>query len=113
MSTSQSRGPLRFDGHAVLGYRDGHIMGTAQLTYLPGLSHRGATRAQIEAVRIASPARGAGLGSQMIEWCIARAREDGCAVVQLTSSAGRVAAHRFYERLGFQRTHVGFKLRLR
>jgi N-acetylglutamate synthase-like GNAT family acetyltransferase len=46
------------------------VVGTAQLTFLPGLSHRGAIRAQIEAVRIGSAARGTGLGSRLIEWCV-------------------------------------------
>lgn len=96
----------------VVAEQDGAVIGTAQLTYLPGLSHRGATRAQIEAVRIGSAARGTGLGSTLIQWCVERARERGCAMVQLTSDASRTDAHRFYERLGFRPSHVGFKLAL-
>ena len=90
--------------------RAGVVVGTAQLTFLPGLSHMGATRAQVEAVRVGSAARGMGLGGELIEWCVERARERGCSMVQLTSDATRVDAHRFYERLGFRPTHVGFKL---
>jgi GNAT superfamily N-acetyltransferase len=63
-------------------------------------------------VRIGSAARGTGLGSTLIQWCVDRARERGCALVQLTSDATRTDAHRFYERLGFRPTHVGFKLAL-
>ncbi|MFI1095375.1 GNAT family N-acetyltransferase [Streptomyces sp. NPDC020917] len=96
----------------VVAEAAGAVIGTAQLTYLPGLSHKGATRAQIEAVRIGSAARGTGLGSTLIQWCVDRARERGCALVQLTSDATRADAHRFYERLGFRPTHVGFKLAL-
>ncbi len=88
----------------------GLLVGTAQLTFLPGLSHRGATRAQIEAVRIGSAARGGGLGAELIGTCVRLARERGCSLVQLTSDASRPDAHRFYERLGFRPTHVGFKL---
>jgi GNAT superfamily N-acetyltransferase len=94
----------------VVAERGGAVIGTAQLTFLPGLSHRGATRAQIEAVRIGCAARGTGLGGELIGWCLERARERGCSMVQLTSDASRVDAHRFYQRLGFQPTHVGFKL---
>lgn len=94
----------------LIADRAGAVIGTAQLTFLPGLSHKGATRAQIEAVRIGSAARGTGLGSTLIEWCVERARERGCAMVQLTSDAGRTDAHRFYEQLGFRPTHLGFKL---
>ncbi len=90
----------------------GEVVGTAQLTFLPGLARKGALRAQIEAVRVHRAARGAGLGSRLIEECVRRARERGCALVQLTSDASRVDAHRFYERLGFQASHTGFKLPL-
>ncbi|BCJ35100.1 N-acetyltransferase [Actinocatenispora thailandica] len=91
---------------------NGEPIGTLQLTYLPGLSHRGGWRAQIEAVRIAEAHRGSGLGSALIEWAIGRARERGCRMVQLTSNATRDDAHRFYTRLGFVPSHVGFKLPL-
>ena len=46
----------------------------------------------------------------MITWAIAEGRRRGARLVQLTSDASRVAAHRFYERLGFEASHVGFKL---
>ena len=96
----------------LVAERAGAVVGTAQLTFLPGLSHRGATRAQIEAVRIGAAARGTGLGGRLIGWCVDRARERGCTMVQLTSDATRHDAHRFYERLGFEPTHLGFKLPL-
>ena len=40
------------------------------------------------------------------------ARRRGCNIVQLTSNKSRVDAHRFYQRLGFVRSHEGFKLHL-
>ncbi|MBB5917363.1 GNAT superfamily N-acetyltransferase [Nocardia transvalensis] len=91
----------------------GAVVGTAQLTFLPGLSRRGALRAQIEAVRVDRSLRGAGLGSRLIEECVRRARERDCVLVQLTSDTTRSDAHRFYGKLGFEPTHVGFKLALR
>lgn len=93
--------------------RDGAVIGTQHLTFLPGLSYKGATRLQIEEVRIASSERGNGLGTLLIEWAIERARERGCFLVQLTSNAARIDAHRFYLRLGFEQSHAGFKLKLR
>lgn len=90
----------------------GAVVGTAQLSFLPGLARKGAVRAQIEAVRVDRPLRGNGLGSQLIEECVRRARERGCALVQLTSHGSRVDAHRFYGKLGFEASHVGFKLTL-
>lgn len=96
----------------VVMERDGEVIGTAQLTFIRGMARRGATRAQIEAVRIGRQARGGGLGSRLIDWCIKRARDEGCALVQLTSDSQRQDAHRFYTTLGFQASHVGFKLAL-
>lgn len=89
---------------------DGVIVGTLQLTVIPGLSLRGRTRGLVEAVRIASDRRGQGLGVQLMRWVIEEAKVRGCDVVQLTSNAARHDAHRFYERLGFTPSHVGFKL---
>jgi GNAT superfamily N-acetyltransferase len=86
------------------------IVGTFQLTFIPGLARRGALRGQIEAVRVAAEHRNRGLGAAMMRWAIAEARGRGCALVQLTSDRSRVDAHRFYERLGFTRSHDGFKL---
>jgi GNAT superfamily N-acetyltransferase len=91
---------------------DQHVVGTMQLTLIPGLARRGALRMQIEAVRVAAGQRGQGLGAAMIEWAAAEARQRGCALVQLTSDKSRTDAHRFYERLGFVRSHEGYKLAL-
>lgn len=88
------------------------IVGTMQLSFLPGLARRGAWRAQIEAVRIASDFRGRRLGRLMFEWVIKEARGRGCGLVQLTSDKQRADAHRFYEQLGFVASHEGFKLSL-
>jgi GNAT superfamily N-acetyltransferase len=91
---------------------DGRIAGTMQLTVIPGLSRQGLTRLLIEGVRVHRDARSGGVGSRMIEWAIAYARERGCGMVQLTTDKSRVDAHRFYERLGFEASHLGFKMKL-
>lgn len=91
---------------------DGRIAGTMQLTILPGLSHKGMTRLLIEGVRVHRDARSGGIGSRMITWAIDYAREQGCGMVQLTTDKSRADAHRFYERLGFEATHLGFKMKL-
>jgi GNAT superfamily N-acetyltransferase len=108
-----------FDAIAVLPNQelivaelDGRIVGTMQLSYLPGLSFRGRWRGQIEAVRIDSARRGHGLGTKMIEWAVERCRSRDCKMVQLTSKRTRLDAHRFYERMGWDRSHSGFKLML-
>ncbi|MDP9797228.1 GNAT superfamily N-acetyltransferase [Catenuloplanes nepalensis] len=91
---------------------DGVIVGTLRLTVIPGLAQRGRTRGLVEAVRIASGHRGRGLGAELMRWVIDEARSRGCSLVQLTSNASRGDAHRFYERLGFTPSHVGFKLEI-
>lgn len=96
--------------HLVVADRDGRTVGTLQFTVIPGLSRRGATRSIIEAVRIHADERGSGLGTQLIEWAVEESRRQGCRLVQLTSDVSRTDAHRFYERLGFEASHVGFKL---
>lgn len=96
----------------IVADRDGEIIGTFQLSFLPGLARRGALRAQIEAVRVAESSRGSGLGAAMMRWAIEEARCRGCALVQLTSDKTRTDAHRFYERLGFVASHEGMKLKL-
>ncbi|MEU6488720.1 GNAT family N-acetyltransferase [Streptomyces sp. NPDC046887] len=96
----------------VVAVREGRVIGTLQLTVIPGLARRGALRSVIEAVRIHADARGSGLGAQLIEWAVAESRRQGCQLVQLTSDATRTDAHRFYQRLGFEASHVGFKMTL-
>ncbi|OQQ17247.1 GNAT family N-acetyltransferase [Streptomyces sp. M41(2017)] len=98
--------------HLVVAVRESRVVGTLQLTVIPGLSRKGATRSIIEAVRVHADERGSGLGTQLIEWAIDESRRQGCQLVQLTSDSSRADAHRFYERLGFEASHVGFKLAL-
>ncbi|MET7601107.1 GNAT family N-acetyltransferase [Streptomyces avermitilis] len=98
--------------HLVVAVREDRVIGTLQLTIIPGLSRRGSTRSIIEGVRIHADERGSGLGTRLIEWAVDESRRQDCQLVQLTSDATRTAAHRFYERLGFEASHVGFKLPL-
>jgi GNAT superfamily N-acetyltransferase len=99
--------------HLLVVAVDGaRIVATLQLSFLPGLARRGVWRAQIEAVRVAGDDRGRGLGRAMLEWAIQESRARGCGLVQLTSDHRRPDAHRFYAGLGFEATHVGFKLTL-
>jgi ribosomal protein S18 acetylase RimI-like enzyme len=89
---------------------DGAVIGCLQLTIVPGLSRRGAKRAFIEGVRVSSQHRSHGIGNLLVLDAIARARAEHCALVQLTTDASRKDAHRFYDRLGFEATHVGYKM---
>jgi len=88
------------------------VLGCLQLTFIPGLSRTGVWRGQIESVRVAKSARGTGLGSDFIEWAVARCAARGCGLVQLTSDKSRRDAIRFYEKLGFVASHEGLKRNL-
>jgi GNAT superfamily N-acetyltransferase len=96
----------------IVAVENGAVVGTMQLTFLPGISRKGQWRGQIEAVRIASSQRGAGLGRRMMEWAIEQCRARGCGLVQLTSDKSRRDAHRFYDNVGFVASHEGYKLKL-
>jgi GNAT superfamily N-acetyltransferase len=86
------------------------VIGTLQISFIPGIARRGAWRGQIEAVRIAAPFRSTGIGQQIFEWAISECKSRGCQLVQLTTDKGRPDAHRFYEKIGFVASHEGYKL---
>ena len=92
--------------------QDGEILACLQYTLIHGLSRSGASRAQIEGVRVHASQRGKRLGEILMQAAIDRARSDGASLVQLTTDRSREAAHRFYERLGFKASHWGMKLDL-
>lgn len=97
---------------AVVRGADGEVVGTMQLTLIPGLARGGATRLQIEAVRIAAARRGTGLGAAMFGWAHEYGRSREARLAQLTTDKTRGDAHRFYARLGYRATHEGLKLDL-
>lgn len=101
------------NNHLIVADMAGEVVGCVQLTFIPGLSHQGAVRAQIEGVRVAGSQRGQGLGQKLITHAIDLSRTQGCDMVQLTSDASRTDAQKFYRRLGFTPSHVGMKLSLR
>lgn len=92
---------------------NGDVVGTLHLTFLPSISYQGGLRSQVESVRVDSTLRSKGIGAKMMRYAITRAKERGAYLMQLTSHESRTAAHRFYERLGFKKAHVGMKLTLK
>jgi GNAT superfamily N-acetyltransferase len=94
----------------VVACRTTAVVGVLQLTFMPSLTYQGGWRAQ--GVRVDARERSRGLGRALFEWAIARARERGCHLVQLTTDKARPDARRFYEGLGFVASHEGMKLHL-
>ena len=95
--------------HLVVGESAGQVVACYQITFITGLSLSASRRAQIESLRVSSELRGQGIGAEMIADAEARARAAGCSLMQFTSNQSRSAAHRFYERLGFTPSHIGYK----
>ncbi len=95
--------------YLLVGELEGEVVAMMQISFIPGLSRRGASRANIEAVRVCSALRSKGIGAWLIHKAMAIAQEKNCALVQLTSDIRRTEAHAFYGRLGFVPSHVGFK----
>lgn len=107
------RAMARQDGNqVVVAVADGRVIGCMQVTIIHGLSRQGASRAQIEAVRVDRERRGQGVGQAMIRHAVELAKAAGCRLVQLTTDVRRADARRFYERLGFVPSHVGMKLEI-
>lgn len=97
----------------VVAEIDGKVIGTLHLMFLPSISYQGGLRAQVESVRVDRQYQNRGIGSEMMKWTTERAKERGAHLVQLTTHKSRADAHRFYERLGFQKSHLGMKLNLK
>ncbi|MBP1882606.1 GNAT superfamily N-acetyltransferase [Ensifer mexicanus] len=96
-----------------VAHLDGEVVGTFQTALLTSLPGRGSSSLVIEAVQTREDMRGRGIGERMVRHAIAEPRARGAEKVQLTSNALRVDAHRFYERLGFERSHFGFKMQVK
>ncbi|MCH8064552.1 MAG: GNAT family N-acetyltransferase [Chloroflexi bacterium] len=88
----------------------GRIVGSAALIIVPNLSRQGRPYAIIENIVIDTDARGVGHGEALVRYAIEEARKAGCYKLSLTSNKRRPDAHRFYERLGFQATHEGYRV---
>ncbi|MXG92210.1 GNAT family N-acetyltransferase [Nocardioides flavescens] len=94
---------------AVVHDEHERVVATMQLTVIPGLSRSGTTRLQVEGLRVATRERGGGLGTAMLAWAHAHGRARGATLSQVTTDAARGRAQAFYDRLGYERSHVGLK----
>lgn len=108
-------GAIARDGSHYLGVvRDDsdRIVGTMQLTVIPGLSRGGSTRLQIEGLRVARAERSQGLGAAMLQWAHEFGRARGARLAQVATDETRDRSRAFYTRLGYETAHVGLKRQL-
>lgn len=89
------------------------VVGVAQFIVFRHIQYHGALCAELESVHVRADQRGHGVGKVLVNAAIERARALGCHRIQLTSNLARTDAHRFWERMGFVPSHVGYKLPLR
>lgn len=101
------------NNHLIVCAENSKIIACMQLTFIPHLTFKGGTRAQIEAVRVHKEYRDMGIGKKLFEWAIDRAEQEGCHMLQLTTNKTRESAKNFYEAMGFTSTHEGLKLYLK
>jgi len=100
------------DNSLFVAEQAGAVVGTFQVTLIPGLIARGRKRGKIESVHVAPESRGLGIGALMIKHALAFAEENGVGLIELSSNKSRIDAHRFYRSLGFDQSHEGFKKQL-
>jgi ribosomal protein S18 acetylase RimI-like enzyme len=85
------------------------IIGTTVLVILPGMAHGTSPLAVIEYVVVDEKRRSQGIGKQLMEYCMAKAKEAGCYKIMLTSDNRRKRAHNFYRSIGFKASAHGFR----
>ena len=91
---------------------DGKVVGFLQVTVIPGISYHGARRCQIEDMRVAKDSRRQGIGRQLIESAKEWAEVRGCTIIELFMHASRKDAAAFYESLGFESEHRGYRMQI-
>ncbi|HEV2427496.1 MAG TPA: GNAT family N-acetyltransferase [Acidimicrobiales bacterium] len=96
-------------GDVLVAVDAGEVVGVAQVVVFAHLQRTGGRCAEVESVHVRADRRGEGIGAALLARAEALARERGCYRIQLTSNVVRTDAHRFYGRLGYEPTHVGFK----
>ncbi|MEZ5150071.1 GNAT family N-acetyltransferase [Rhodococcus zopfii] len=94
---------------AVVRAEDDRIVGTMQLTIVPGLARGGVTRMQIEGVRVAASERSRGVGTAMLEWAHGHGRQRGASLAQVTTDRVCERVRTFFARLGYDDTRVGLE----
>ncbi len=97
-------------GDTVLYYvaeSDGFVVGFASLHIGPQLHHAGLVGEILELIVHVS-LRGRGIGTQLLSRLEQEAQKRGCVSIEVTTKKSRVKTQRFYEQMGFTRTHVNF-----
>ena len=90
----------------LVAHADDEVIGMMSMELIPYFP-TGSTICRVTSLVVSSRHRGRGVGEKLIAAAMF-AREHGCSGIEVTSAERRVDAHRFYQRLGFDRTGPRF-----
>ncbi|WP_312996818.1 aminoalkylphosphonate N-acetyltransferase [Leclercia sp.] len=90
-----------------LAEQDGHIVGMIGL-HMQFHLHHANWIGEIQELVVMPQARGLRVGSQLLAWAEAFARQAGAEMTELSTSVKRLDAHRFYLREGYTQSHFRF-----
>lgn len=94
------------EGRVVLvAELDGEVIGCLTTSVMRVL-HRPAPVGRISMMVVDAAVRGRGIGAELVHAAEKALVAAGCQLVEVTSNLARTEAHRFYERLGYERTSV-------
>jgi len=97
---------LEAEGRTVLvAELDGAVVGCLSTSVMRVL-HRPAPVGRISMMVVDEAVRSRGIGAQLVRAAEELLAAQGCYMVEVTSNIRRTEAHRFYERLGYDRTSV-------
>ncbi|MGZ3172406.1 MAG: GNAT family N-acetyltransferase [Croceibacterium sp.] len=97
---------MEAEGRVVLvAELDGDVVGCLSTSVMRVL-HRPASVGRISMLVVDAALRGRGIGAKLVRAAERALTADGCQLVEVTSNMKRTEAHRFYERLGYERTSV-------
>ena len=100
------------DYRVYLAVLNGKTVGTFTLLIMDNIAHNGAKSAVLEDVVVSETMRGQGVGTLMMAFAGNLAKEKGCYKLAFSSNRNRTEAHRFYEKLGFERHGISFLMEL-
>lgn len=100
------------DHHILIVEAEHQQIGSLHILIFKHLGHGLRPAAIIENVVVSGAHRSRGIGEAMMAEADRFARRHRCYKMSLTTNRRRRRAHRFYERLGWRRTHHGYSVRL-
>ncbi|CTQ53796.1 putative acetyltransferase [Roseibium album] len=95
----------------IVGHLGDKLVTSCTLVVIPNLTRGCASYAVIENVITHTDFRGMGIGEKIMRQAIQRAWDAGCYKVMLMSGSQNGKANTFYQRLGFQKSKIGFETR--